>query len=291
MVYRKINNDLKNVASHLKACCGDTNYEIAQIIMPTNASCSLGVLLLHRPLVVDAPSHSSGLRQDWDYLLCLTWHKPTLVLDEYAQQLQQNWELSVCIPTIHRSLECAGMNVKHVQKMTTERDPALRADVDFIPNWPVYVTYVTQLHSNHFSHSFFHFISYFFLCSSTLPKFNFTTCIYTKILPDVSYLPFGYVISTHQVTGVYDMPTAVSPLKLIILSITPFGHLRLSASHTYGHRLCWSLLKLRCCNWSFWLKVRHGHHRQAWRQNHLFDHLSSTVFRNFNKGSYFNYAL
>ena len=30
--------------------------------------------------------------------------------------------------TIHRSLERAGLNVKHVQKMASERDPALRAD-------------------------------------------------------------------------------------------------------------------------------------------------------------------
>lgn len=51
-----------------------------------------------------------------------------MFLDEYTQQLQQNRELSVCITTIHRTLEHAGLNVKHVQKMAAERDPLLRAD-------------------------------------------------------------------------------------------------------------------------------------------------------------------
>jgi hypothetical protein len=58
----------------------------------------------------------------------LAKHKPTLFLDEYSQRLHQNRELSICITTIHRSLERAGLNVKHVQKMASERDPILCAD-------------------------------------------------------------------------------------------------------------------------------------------------------------------
>jgi hypothetical protein len=49
-------------------------------------------------------------------------------LDEYTRRLEQHRELSVSLATIHRTLERAGLNVKHVQKMAAERDPFLRAD-------------------------------------------------------------------------------------------------------------------------------------------------------------------
>jgi len=49
-------------------------------------------------------------------------------LDEYSRQLEQHRELSVSLATIHRTLERAGLNVKHVQKMAAGRDPFLRAD-------------------------------------------------------------------------------------------------------------------------------------------------------------------
>lgn len=68
------------------------------------------------------------LRHDCEYLLRLARYKPTLFLDEYSQCLEQYRALSVSLATIHRTLERAGLNVKHVQKLAAERDPFLRAD-------------------------------------------------------------------------------------------------------------------------------------------------------------------
>lgn len=134
MVYRKISDDLKDAALRLKARGRDTNFEISQI----TGFCTRTLYRAHqRKLLAGsvAPLQAIGrgrprslIRRDCDYLLRLAKHKPTLFLDEYAQRLQQNRELSVCVTTIHRSLERAGLNVKHVQKMASERDPILRAD-------------------------------------------------------------------------------------------------------------------------------------------------------------------
>ncbi len=68
------------------------------------------------------------LRRDCEYLLCLARYKPTLFLDEYSRRLKQHRTLSVSLATIHRTLERAGLNVKHVQKLAAERDPFLHAD-------------------------------------------------------------------------------------------------------------------------------------------------------------------
>jgi transposase len=134
MVYRKISNDLKEAALRLKARGRDTNYEISQI---TGFSTRTLYRARRRKLLTGsvAPAHAIGrgrprslLRRDCDYLLCLARHKPTMFLDEYSKRLRQNRELSVCITTIHRSFERAGLNVKRVQKMAAERDPLLRAD-------------------------------------------------------------------------------------------------------------------------------------------------------------------
>ena len=69
----------------------------------------------------------SLLRQDCDYLLRLARYNPTLFLDEYSLRLEWFCALSVSLTTIHQSLERAGLNVKHVQKLAKERDPFLRA--------------------------------------------------------------------------------------------------------------------------------------------------------------------
>jgi transposase len=134
MVYRKISNDLKEAALRLKARGRDTAQEISQI---TGFCTRTLYRARQRKLLTGsvAPAQAIGrgrprslLRRDCDYLLRLARHKPTMFLDEYAQRLQQNRELSVCITTIHRSLERAGLNLKHVQKMAAERDPLLRAN-------------------------------------------------------------------------------------------------------------------------------------------------------------------
>jgi hypothetical protein len=70
----------------------------------------------------------SLLQSDAAYLLHLACHKPTLFLDEYAQRLKDFWHLPVSLVTIHRTLQCAGLSVKHVQKLASEHDPILHAD-------------------------------------------------------------------------------------------------------------------------------------------------------------------
>lgn len=46
------------------------------------------------------------------YLLSLVQHKPTLFVDEYAHQLEDNQYLTVSLATIHRSFIQAGLSVK-----------------------------------------------------------------------------------------------------------------------------------------------------------------------------------
>jgi transposase len=70
----------------------------------------------------------SLLHSDAAYLLRLARHKPTLFLDEYARRLKDFRHLPISLATIHRTLERAGLSVKHVQKLASERDPILRAD-------------------------------------------------------------------------------------------------------------------------------------------------------------------
>jgi hypothetical protein len=70
----------------------------------------------------------SLLKTDTDYLLHLARHKPTLFLDEYAGCLELYWYLPISLAMIHCTFECAGLHVKHVQKLTSEHDPILRAD-------------------------------------------------------------------------------------------------------------------------------------------------------------------
>jgi transposase len=134
MVYRKISTDLKEAAIRLKARGRDTDYEISQIVGFSTRT----LYRVHRQKFLTgsaAPAQAisrgrprSLLRRDCNYLLRLARHKPTLFLDEYARQLQRYRELSVCVATIHRTLERAGLKVKHVQKLAAERDPVLRAD-------------------------------------------------------------------------------------------------------------------------------------------------------------------
>jgi len=69
-----------------------------------------------------------ALQDDVGYLIRLAHHKPVLFLDEYRQRLEEYRHLSVSMTTIHRELARAGLNVKCVQKMASERDPIQRAD-------------------------------------------------------------------------------------------------------------------------------------------------------------------
>ncbi|PBK82314.1 hypothetical protein ARMGADRAFT_946858, partial [Armillaria gallica] len=61
--------------------------------------------------------------QDAQYLLSLAQWKLTIFLNEYCQYIKQNRFLGIVICTIHRTFECAGLSIKHVQKMAKEHSP------------------------------------------------------------------------------------------------------------------------------------------------------------------------
>ncbi|KAJ6485307.1 hypothetical protein C8R47DRAFT_957448, partial [Mycena vitilis] len=65
--------------------------------------------------------------RDSHYLLKLARHAPSKFLDEYQTFLHRYRHLPVHISTIHRTFERAGLSVKHVQKMASERDPMQEA--------------------------------------------------------------------------------------------------------------------------------------------------------------------
>ncbi|KAG1816934.1 hypothetical protein EV424DRAFT_1267408, partial [Suillus variegatus] len=54
---------------------------------------------------------------------------PTLFLDEYNQCLIDYRHLPALLSTIHCTLTCAGLNLKHVQKLASKRKPLVRAGV------------------------------------------------------------------------------------------------------------------------------------------------------------------
>ncbi|KJA26468.1 hypothetical protein HYPSUDRAFT_132666 [Hypholoma sublateritium FD-334 SS-4] len=134
MVYRKISDDLKEAALRLDARGHDNAYQIAAITgFSVRTFYRIRAQKLQTGTVAKAAAIGRGrprtlLRRDCEYLLRLARHKPTLFLDEYSKRLQQNRELSMSMAIIHQTLERAGLNVKHVQKLAAERDPFLRAD-------------------------------------------------------------------------------------------------------------------------------------------------------------------
>ena len=128
MVYRHISDDLKEAAIRLKNRGRDTDYEIKQI---TGFSTKTLKRAIQRKQATGSVAKAQAigrgrprslLRRDCDYLLRLARYNPTLFLDEYSHHLEQFRHISVSMTTIHRSLEQAGLNVKHVQKMAAERN-------------------------------------------------------------------------------------------------------------------------------------------------------------------------
>ena len=130
---RRISEDLKAAALRLWQR-GDSVKEISRI---TGFSIStLARLRRHHHLtgqISREPAISTGrprrlLTADIQYLVSLAHHNPTIFLDEYVKRLQKWCFLPTTLSTIHRSLERAGLTVKHVQKLAAECDPMKRAD-------------------------------------------------------------------------------------------------------------------------------------------------------------------
>lgn len=131
---RKISDDLKEAALRLKARGIDSDAEIARI---TNISVSTLYRAQRRQRLTGSVAKALAIgrgrprfltRADLFYLVRLARHKPTLSLDEYVRRLEEYRFLPISIATMHRTLAQAGLNIKRVQKLASERDPALRAD-------------------------------------------------------------------------------------------------------------------------------------------------------------------
>ncbi|KAJ7331568.1 hypothetical protein DFH08DRAFT_631472, partial [Mycena albidolilacea] len=125
----KISDDAKHIGLRLLARGRDTRDEIAEI-------CDFSTRTLYRArarhrqtgTVARARRRNPGRPRilavsDANYLLQLAKHKPTTFLDEYQQYMEKYRHLPVSITTIHRTFERAGLNVKRVQRMASERDP------------------------------------------------------------------------------------------------------------------------------------------------------------------------
>ncbi|KZP32085.1 hypothetical protein FIBSPDRAFT_723430 [Athelia psychrophila] len=130
---QKISNDLKDAALRMEDR-GYTTEEILDI-----AGFSKSTLSRTRRTkrltgsVAKAPAIGRGRPRvvqmmDIKYLINLARHNPTLFLDEYARRISDAQLLDISLSTIHRSFSRVGINVKHVQKLASERDPIIRAD-------------------------------------------------------------------------------------------------------------------------------------------------------------------
>ncbi|KIK99992.1 hypothetical protein PAXRUDRAFT_44936, partial [Paxillus rubicundulus Ve08.2h10] len=119
----KISNDLKLAALQLKACGHDSDQEICHIAafsLSTLKQIIWGVQDIVTALAVGCGQPCNLVCRDCDYLQALVHHKPSLFLDEYQSHLAQYWHLPTSTETIHRTLECAGLSVKHIQKLASE---------------------------------------------------------------------------------------------------------------------------------------------------------------------------
>lgn len=133
MVNRKISDDLKDAALRLKADGRTSAYirhitGISRRTLYRSQKRKRDTGSVAKAQAIGRGRPRSLLKQDAEYLLRLARHKPTLFLDEYQHQLTRYRHLPVCLTTIHLTLERAGLSVKHVQKLASERDPVLRAD-------------------------------------------------------------------------------------------------------------------------------------------------------------------
>jgi transposase len=132
MVNRRISDDLKRAALRLRAR-GDSDLEICRVV-DFSLSTLKRTARRHRLTGSVAKAEAIGrgrprklMFRDCQYLLALARHKPTLFLDEYRRRLDEYRLLPVSMSTIHMSFRRAGLSVKRVQKMASERDPQQRA--------------------------------------------------------------------------------------------------------------------------------------------------------------------
>jgi transposase len=131
---RHISNDLKMAALRLSARGRDTMSEILDIVRFSRRT-FYRVKERYRRFNTVAKAQAIGkgrprkaMPGDIRYLIRLAHHKPTLFLDEYQSRLDRYRLLVLSMTTIHRELRRAGLSIKRVQKLASERDPIKRAD-------------------------------------------------------------------------------------------------------------------------------------------------------------------
>lgn len=134
MVNCHISDDLKMAALQLKARGHNSTSEILQIVqfswkMFYNIHCQYHATgTVTKAQAIGRGQPQKAIWGNAEYFICLACHKPVLFLDEYQWWLQKYRDLSLSMSTIHHGLAQAGLNVKHVQKIVSERDPILCAD-------------------------------------------------------------------------------------------------------------------------------------------------------------------
>ncbi|KAI0037785.1 hypothetical protein FA95DRAFT_1506490 [Auriscalpium vulgare] len=79
-----------------------------------------------QPVSRGRPRHL--IYHDIQYLLSLARHSPATFLDEYCDRLARNRLFHTSLATVHRAFVRAGLNLKQLQKLASERSPVKRAD-------------------------------------------------------------------------------------------------------------------------------------------------------------------
>ncbi|KAJ7867820.1 hypothetical protein B0H13DRAFT_1577538, partial [Mycena leptocephala] len=130
---RSIEKSAKNIALRMLRRGRDSRREIADICGFSTKTLRRTVLRYHATgSVAKAAAIGRGRprllhNKDSHYLLKLARHSPCKFLDEYQQFLINHRHLPVHISTLHRTFERAGLSVKRVQRMASERDPIQEA--------------------------------------------------------------------------------------------------------------------------------------------------------------------
>ncbi|KAJ7131597.1 hypothetical protein C8R43DRAFT_834908, partial [Mycena crocata] len=127
-------NDAKRIAMNLLSRGRDSRREIAAVVGFSTRTLTRTVRRFRttgsvaKASVIGRGRPRHLLTTDSAYLLRLAKHKPCTFLDEYQRLLATYRLLHTSISTIHRAFERAGLSVKRVQKMASERDPLQEAN-------------------------------------------------------------------------------------------------------------------------------------------------------------------
>ncbi|KAF8122779.1 hypothetical protein EV363DRAFT_1181971 [Boletus edulis] len=130
MPNRHISNDLKKTIVQM-VDVGIPSHHITQLtqVSLSTITCTKSCFRLTGSVM-----KAQAIGHDWphtlihnnaQYLVQLSYHDPTLFLDEYYKQLHNNCILTTSLATIHHTFKRTGINIKCLQKLASERDPLL----------------------------------------------------------------------------------------------------------------------------------------------------------------------